>query len=88
MIDSILQRHTDPIIFNNITYPDSIIDDPKEIKTEIRKHFEEWTKHNPINDKHWAEWQEHYKPQQRIDEHWYNTISNPITIEELQTTIR
>src|ERR1043165_6813237 len=39
MINSILQRHTDSVILNNITHPSEIIVEPKAIKKEIKEHF-------------------------------------------------
>jgi hypothetical protein len=88
MINSILQRYTDPVIFNNITHSDKNTADPKEIKKEIKKHFEEWTKNNPTNDSYWSEWQEQYRSYTRVNKHWYNTLSNPITLQELQTNLQ
>ena len=52
MISSVLQRHTDPVILHNITYSNYITTEPSEIKKEIKQHFENWTKPNPINNNH------------------------------------
>ncbi|CAG8836463.1 24001_t:CDS:1, partial [Cetraspora pellucida] len=41
--------------------------EPQEIKKEIKKHFEEWTKSNPMNNNYWKEWIEQYTPQKRIN---------------------
>ena len=68
MIDSILHRHTDPVVLNNITTPDDIITSPKEIKDIVKDHFENWTKPNPTNENFWAEWEETYKPNNNIDQ--------------------
>ena len=55
MINSILQRQTDPVVLNNIIHSDKVITEPQEIKKEIKKHFEEWTKSNPMNNNYWNE---------------------------------
>src|SRR6185436_2462001 len=62
MIDSILQRHTDSVVLNNITHPSKIITEAKAIKKEIKEHFEKWTKSNHTNNNYWAEWREQYQP--------------------------
>ena len=87
MINSILQRQTDPVVLNNIIHPDKVLTEPQEIKKEIKKHFEEWTKSNPTNNNYWNEWQKQYMPQKRINKSWYNATFDPITIHELQTNI-
>ena len=88
MIDSVLQRHTDPVILNNIVHPDGVTTEPKAIKKEIRKHFEEWTKRNSINEGHWIEWQDKYQPQTNINDKWYNKALTQITMQELHDTIQ
>src|SRR5205814_8519502 len=55
MIDSVLQRHIDPVIIHNITKHNDIITEPNEIKEEIRKHFKSWTKSNLLNYNYWTE---------------------------------
>ena len=67
MIDSILQRHIDPVILHNITKPNEIITEPNEIKEEIRKHFKSWTKSNLLNYNYWPEWEKDYQPQNSIN---------------------
>ena len=49
MINSILNRHTDYVHFQNIKTPTDIITDQTEIKNHIATHFENWIKHKPIN---------------------------------------
>ncbi|CAG8800722.1 41257_t:CDS:1, partial [Gigaspora margarita] len=67
MIDSILNRHQDPVVFHNIKTENTIVTKPKQIKEEVRKHYEKWTQANPLNPKKWSEWATEYKPIQSID---------------------
>jgi hypothetical protein len=55
MINSILNRHTDPVIFDNIKLSDSIITKPQDIRQYIKDHFTNWTKHNPYNQVLWKQ---------------------------------
>ena len=43
MINSILNRHKDPVKFNNIRLDNDIITDPPTIKAHIQQHFDLWT---------------------------------------------
>jgi hypothetical protein len=88
MIDSILQRNKEPVEFKNIKKVNQIITEPTEIKEEIKKHFEKWTKHNPVNTEEWEKWEETYKPIERIDESWYEGVNAEIQIEELEKTLK
>ncbi|CAG8764535.1 22051_t:CDS:2 [Gigaspora margarita] len=56
MIDSILNRHQDPVVFYNIKTEDTTVTEPKQIKEEVRKHYEKWTQANPLNPRKWSEW--------------------------------
>ena len=49
MINSILNRHTDPVHFDNIKLENDIITDSPTIKEYIQSHFCQWTAHNPYN---------------------------------------
>ena len=60
MIDSVLNRRTDPVIFYNIKKDGSIITQPKQIKEEIRNHYKQWTKSNPTDQVQWLEWAQEY----------------------------
>jgi len=42
MINSILNRHKDPVRINNIKSNNAIITEPSTIKTHIQNHFDEW----------------------------------------------
>jgi len=74
MVDSILQRKKEPVEFRNIKKADQVITEPKEIKEEIKEHFEKWTRYNPTNLKEWRKWEETYKPIDGIDERWYEGV--------------
>src|SRR5260363_167360 len=87
MIDSILKRHQDPVVFYNIKTEDTIVTEPKQIKEEVRKHYEKWTQANPFNPEKWTEWATEYEPIQSIDPTWFKTLKNPITLSELEKTL-
>ena len=58
MINSILNRHKDPVKFENIKTPNDIITEPQLIKSHIQQHFDQWTAYRPINQQifetHWS----------------------------------
>ncbi|CAG8815873.1 26566_t:CDS:2, partial [Gigaspora margarita] len=35
---------------------DTIVTEPKQIKEEVKKHYEKWTQANPLNPEKWSEW--------------------------------
>ena len=47
MINSILKRHTDPVLLHNICKADEVITEPELIRKEVQMHYENWTKPNP-----------------------------------------
>ena len=49
MINSILNRHTDPVHFDNIKTNNDLITDPTQIKSHIQQHFQQWTSYWPYN---------------------------------------
>src|ERR1043165_5818387 len=49
MINSILNRHIDTVLFDNIKLPNSVITKLQEIRQHIKDHFTNWTKYNPYN---------------------------------------
>ena len=79
MINSILGRHTDAVILNNIATSSDIITDATEIKEEVSRHFSNWTKFNPTDQTQWPEWEQYYKPLDSIDREWYQSLSHTIT---------
>ena len=66
MINSILNRHTDTVVFDNIKLSNSIITKPQEIRQHIKDHFTNWTKHNPYNPALWEQWKNEYNPKTNI----------------------
>ena len=88
MINSILNRHKDPVHFHNITTTNQVITDPTLIKQHISHHFEQWTHHQPYNQTIFDQyWSQEYTPISTINPSWYNSILQPITLEEVQNTI-
>ena len=53
MIDSVLKRKRDRVVFDNIRKEKEVITDKKGIKKEVEQHFKNWTKRNPTNEKYW-----------------------------------
>ena len=43
MINSILNRHQDPVKFDNIKLQNDVITDISSIKQHIQQHFNDWT---------------------------------------------
>jgi hypothetical protein len=63
MINSILNRHNDPVHFHNIKTDTDIISDPNEIKQHISDHFNKWTAQHPYDEAIYNQyWQEEYTP--------------------------
>src|SRR5690242_13117726 len=88
MLDSILQKRAEPVNFEKIILSDEIITDKNQIKEAVCSHFNSWTKSNPPNDTYWEEWKSTYSPINNIQENIYNNLLTPITITELQQTIK
>jgi ribonuclease HI/endonuclease/exonuclease/phosphatase family metal-dependent hydrolase len=88
MINSILNRHTDSVHFDNIKTDTSIITEPNDIKSHIQDHFEKWTSHRPF-DQHIfnSTWQNDYLPRPDINTNWYSLALNQITPNEVLSTI-
>ncbi|CAG8592212.1 40923_t:CDS:2 [Gigaspora margarita] len=63
-----IENHIERRYNNFASNTKKMIDKPTEIKDEIKKYFEKWTKHNPINMEEREKWEEVYKPIERIDE--------------------
>src|SRR5260364_61324 len=87
MLDSILQRRSEPIKTDKSILSDQVITEKQEVKEHIRRHFKLWTKTNPPNTNWQAEWEEIYHPIKKINPTIYEPVSEPITMEELQQTI-
>ena len=68
IINSILNRHKDPVKFNNIKLDQDIITDPSTIKSHIQQHFDDWTSpHNIDYNIFQSHWQDEYNPKQNIN---------------------
>jgi ribonuclease HI len=88
MINSILNRHKDPVKFNNIKSDNDIITDPKKIKLHIQQHFDQWTGLKQTNQQIYeSEWQQEYVPKLSINPDWYNSALSEFTIEEVANTL-
>jgi len=87
MINSILGRHTDPVLFDNIKLPNFIITKLQEIRQHIKNHFTNWTKHNPHNPVLWEQWKDEYIPKTNILPKWYDLLKDPIIQQEIINTI-
>ena len=88
MINSILNRHKDPVKFNNIQLDNDIITDPPIIKSHILQHFDNWTAPRHINsDIFNSQWKTEYDPKPNINPNWYSNILLNFTEEEVLLTI-
>ena len=88
MINSILNRHKDPVRINNIKSNNAIITEPSTIKTHIQNHFDEWTAPRQINEHLFnSYWANEYLPKQNIDSSWYSEALHSFTIEEILDTL-
>jgi hypothetical protein len=89
MINSILNRHTDPVHLYNIKTDNSVITDPIEILQHVQQHFQHWTQHQPINTTIFNQyWTEEYQPKQSINCNWYAPLLKPISTEEIMQTMQ
>jgi hypothetical protein len=89
MIKSILNRHTDVVLFHNIKTDTNIITEPKDIKQHITNHFDKWTAHQPYDENIFnSEWYNEYQPIPHIQTTWYNSILEDISIDEIIQTIK
>ncbi|CAG8667564.1 13694_t:CDS:1, partial [Gigaspora rosea] len=62
MINSVLNRRTEAVDYQQIKMQTGIITKPEEILETTRKHFLCWTKYNPIDENSWKAWENYYKP--------------------------
>ena len=89
MINSILNRHTDTVLFHNITTPDEVITNPSHILTHVQQHFYQWTQYKPINSNIFDQyWHQEYRPKSSINANWYTPLLQPISIEEVLNTLQ
>src|SRR5260364_168254 len=88
MINSILNRHKDPVRFDNIKLAQDIITDPPAIKAHIQKHFDNWTTPRVVNQNLFnSRWQGKYTSKPSINPDWYTAALSEISQEEVLTTI-
>src|SRR5260364_108499 len=88
MINSILNRHKDPVRFDNIKLAQDIITDPPAIKAHIQKHFDNWTTPRVVNQNLFnSRWQGKYTPKPSINPDWYIAATSEISQEEVLTII-
>jgi hypothetical protein len=88
MINSILNRHKDPVKINNIKTPNDIITDPKLIKEQIKQHFDNWTAYRPIDTYEFnSNWLEEYQPKTTTKSDYYNSALAEFSIDEILTTL-
>ena len=89
MINSILDRHTDHVSFQNFKTDTDLITDPKLIKEQIKNHFDQWTEFKSINQQTFnSTWKNCYEPISSINSSHYDNILNTITIEEITQTLQ
>jgi hypothetical protein len=89
MINSILNRHIDPVNFINIKTTNSLITEPSQIKQHIQQHFCNWTSHRPYDEHLFNNtWQEEYQPKNNTNTEWYNIVLQNISTDEVIHTIQ
>ena len=89
MINSILDRHTDYISFDNIKTENDLITDPKLIKNHIKNHFDNWTNHHAIDEQIFNNtWKNCYKTNTSINPQHYRETLKIITSEEVLFTLQ
>jgi HPt (histidine-containing phosphotransfer) domain-containing protein len=88
MINSILNRHKDPVKFDNIKLDDNIITDTHNIKSHIQEHFDQWTGLRTIDQTIYDQtWQNEYQPLDHINSNWYQSVLLEFSIEEVSSTL-
>ena len=88
MINSILNRHKDPVKINNIKTPNDIITDPKLIKEHIKQHFNNWTAYRPTDtQKFTSNWLEEYQLKTTTSPDYYSSALTEFSLNEISTTL-
>ena len=88
MISSILQQQIDRISFEKIILLEAVITKPQQVKETTRNHFQNQTKSNPANNSLQEEQKEYYTPIKKISPSIYQPLTQPISLDELNATIR
>jgi hypothetical protein len=88
MINSILNRHKDPVKFDNIKLEQEVITDPPAIKDHIQQHFDNWTAPRQVNQSLFETvWQDEYNPKPNINSTWYADALESFSQEEVTLTL-
>ena len=88
MINSILNRHKDPVKFDNIKTDQDVITETQEIKTHIQQHFDQWTAHRQTNQQIYdSVWYNEYQPKTNIYSEWYQDVIAEFSVEEISSTL-
>ena len=88
MINSILNRHKDPVKFDNIKTDNDLITDIPNIRLHIQQHFDQWTSHRHIDQQIYeSDWQNEYNPKLYINSEWYNNALLELTTDEVNQTL-
>ena len=91
MIKSILNKGSSNIDLSKIILKQPnlrVILDPTDIKNRITDHYANITNKNNTSDQtEWNTWSSEYAPKSTINPNWYNTIFQPITVQEIQGVI-
>src|SRR5260364_201836 len=79
-----------PVRTDKIILPDRVLTEKQEIKDHIRTHFKTWTRTNPpsTDPALIREWEDSYQLINSIHGRIYSTILDPISLEELESTIQ
>src|SRR5260363_97738 len=88
MINSILNRHRNPVRFDNFRTDTEVITDPDDIKMHIQTHFDRWTAPRNLDTNIFNTlWTEECTPKPYINSEWYSDILQPFSIEEILNTL-
>jgi len=88
MINSILNRHCDPVRFDNIKTDTDIITETVLIKQHIQEHFNQWTASRHIQTQIFnSSWLDEYQPKANIKSDWYQHALTNFTEDEVSQTL-
>src|SRR6185295_1123898 len=88
MINSILNRHCDPVRFDNIKTDTDIITETVLIKQHIQEHFNQWTAPRHIQTQIFnSSWLDEYQPKANIESDWYQHALINFTEDEVSQTL-
>ena len=88
MINSILNRHQDPVKFDNIKDQNNVITDIPSIKQHIQQHFDNWTAPRNTQPQLFDSlWQSEYLPKPNVDPLWYQSALADFSTTEIINTL-